>query len=53
MMKSKDYLEPKSSITISFVTSENPSASLSLSFENENKRIYPAVPDISQALNNV
>lgn len=53
MMKSKDYLEPTSSITISFVTSENPSASLSLSFENENKRIYPAVPDISQALNNV
>ena len=28
-------------------TPENPSASLNLSFENENKRIYPAVPDKS------
>lgn len=41
------YLESTFSITMSFVTLTNHSGSLSLSSENGNNMIYPAVPDIS------
>lgn len=52
MVKSKDYLEPTFSITISFVILTN-HHSVSLLLENEDNMTHPAVPDISQALNNV